>query len=249
VAEADKSKAIDLVISNINREMFSLYRNSGQDYFDDVAAPTGVGQATFNLSGWGLKFFDYDNDGTMDLLLANGHPDLMIEKWSKHPVTYEEPMKLLRNMGKTWSDISAESGPIFSRNLAARGLALGDFDNNGSVDVLVTVNDGAPILLRNNAARGNHWLGVRLIGKRANIDAIGAKLSYGSGQWRRQCCKVGGGSFMSAHDPRIVLGLDQHTKLDWLEVHWPNPSGKIQRFTNLPIDRYITIVEGEGVWK
>jgi len=128
-------------------------------------------------------------------------------------------------------------------------MALGDFDNDGSVDVLVAQNNAGPILLRNNLGRENHWLGVRLIGKKANLDAIGARISYQSGDLKRHQFKVGGGSYLSSHDARMVLGLGQRNKIDWLEVQWPQPSGKTERFMDLPVDRYITIVESEGRWK
>jgi len=108
-------------------------------------------------------------------------------------------------------------------------------------------NDAAPVLLRNNAGRQGHWLGVRLVGQKCNRDAVGARLTYQAGELRRSRMKVGGGSFLSAHDPRIVLGIGSRTKLDWLEVKWPLPSGAVERFTNLPLDRYITIVEGKGI--
>jgi hypothetical protein len=158
-------------------------------------------------------------------------------------------MLLFRNTGKRFQNVSAESGLIFSRPLAGRGLALGDFDNDGSVDVLVTQNNGTPILLRNNAGRQNHWLGVKLVGRKANIDAIGAKVTWRSGDFERHMFKVGGGSYLSSHDPRIVLGVGHRTKVDWLEVKWPQPSGKTERFTDIPTDRYITIIEGEDKWK
>jgi enediyne biosynthesis protein E4 len=200
------------------------------------------------MSGWGLKFFDYDNDGNLDLLLCNGHPDDKVDK-KISGVSYREPMLLFKNDGKNFQNVSAKSGAIFSRPLAGRGLALGDFDNDGSIDLLITQNNSAPILLRNNAGRKNHWLGIKLVGRKANIDAIGARVTYRAGELERHQFKVGGGSYLSSHDPRMVLGLGQQTKLDWLEVKWPQPSGKTERFTNLPIDRYITIVEGEGKWK
>jgi hypothetical protein len=133
--------------------------------------------------------------------------------------------------------------------MSSRGLAIGDFDNDGAVDVLVSVNNGAPLLLRNNAGRQNHWLGIHLIGKKSNPDAVGAKLSYQAGDLKRSRTKVGGGSYLSSHDPRIVLGLGKHEKIDWLEVKWPLPSGATQRFTELPVDRYIKLVEGENKWK
>jgi hypothetical protein len=172
----------------------------------------------------------------------------MVEK-RMQDVTYREPLLLFRNTGGAFKNVSLQSGQAFSKKLAARGLALGDFDNDGAVDVLVAQNDGAPVLLRNNAGRRNHWLGVKLIGRKANIDAIGAKVSYQSGDLLRHQWKVGGGSYLSSHDPRMVLGLGQRAKIDWLEVKWPNPSGKVERYTGLPVDRYIVIEEGQDRWK
>jgi hypothetical protein len=109
------------------------------------------------------------------------------------------------------------------------------------------VNDDAPLLLRNTAAKDNHWLGIKLVGKKSNRDAIGARVTYQAGDLKRSRAKVGGGSYLSSHDPRMVLGLRKQTKIDWVEVKWPEPSGRTERFTGLPIDKYITIVEGEGL--
>jgi hypothetical protein len=247
-ADYDQDGWIDLFEANVDHEMYSLYHNDKNEVFTDVANPNGIGATTRMMSGWGLKFFDYDNDGNIDLLLCNGHPDDEVEKLIEG-VTFREPMLLFRNTGKGFENVSAASGPIFSKPLAGRGLALGDFDNDGAVDVLVTQNNGAPVLLKNNSGRENHWLGLRLVGTKANIDAVGAKVTYESGDLQRHPFKVGGGSYLSAHDPRMVLGIGKRTKIDSLEVEWPQPSGKKERFTNLPIDRYITIVEGTGKWK
>ena len=247
-ADFNNDGFIDLFVTNVDHEMFSLYRNHKDESFDDVGVPSGIGPATMLLSGWGAKFVDYDNDGEMDLIISNGHPDTMVDKRISG-VHYYEPMLLFRNDGKQWKNVSLESGPIFSSPIAGRALALGDFDNDGSVDVLVSVNDGAPVLLRNNAGRQNHWLGVRLVGKKSNIDAIGAQLTYKVGDVVRHRTKVGGGGYLSSHDPRVVLGLGSQPKVDWLEIKWPRPSGKVERFTNVPVDRYITIVEGEEKWK
>ncbi len=239
---------MDLFVANIDHERYSLYQNNRDETFDDQANATAIGAATRLMSGWGLKFFDYDNDGNLDLFLANGNPDDMIETLQKD-VTYREPLMLFHSDGKALRNVSAESGPVFARNLSARGLAVGDFDNDGAVDVLVSVNDGAPLLLRNLAAKDNHWLGIKLVGKKSNRDAIGARVTYQAGDLKRSRTKVGGGSYLSSHDPRIVLGVGQRTKIDWLEVKWPEPSGLTERFTNLPIDKYISITEGDGVKK
>ncbi|MFZ0582833.1 MAG: CRTAC1 family protein [Candidatus Acidiferrales bacterium] len=247
-ADYDQDGWTDLFVANVDQEMFSLYHNHKDESFVDVALPTGIGSTTRLLSGWGLKFFDYDNDGNLDLLLCNGHPDDTVDRRTEE-VKYLEPPLLFQNTGKGFENVSAKSGPIFSTRMAARGMAIGDFNNDGAVDVLIAVNNGAPVLLRNNAGTANHWLGLRLIGKKANIDAVGARVTYQAGGLKRSREKVGGGSYLSSHDPRIVLGLGSQTKIDWLEIKWPQPSGLVQRLTDLPVDRYITIVEGEDYRK
>jgi hypothetical protein len=239
---------MDLFVANIDLEKFSLYQNNRDESFDDQAGATGIAMATRLMSGWGLKFFDYDNDGNLDLFLANGNPDDLIESLHNQ-VKYKEPLMLFHNTGKGFQNVSEQSGPVFAKPLSARGMAIGDFDNDGGVDVLVAVNDDAPVLLRNNVGSQNHWLGVKLVGKKSNPDAIGARITYQSGDLKRSRMKVGGGSYLSSHDPRVVLGMGKLVKIDWLEVKWPQPSGVVERFTDLPIDRYITIVEGEGKWK
>jgi enediyne biosynthesis protein E4 len=246
-ADFNQDGWMDLFVANIDEEIFSLYRNNGEETFDDVAMQQGIGMATRWMSGWGLKFFDYDNDGELDLILANGFPDDLVEEFS-HQVTFKEPLLLFRNDGKSFRNVGTESGPVFSKTFAARGLALGDFNNDGGLDVLISNNDAAPILLRNNLGRQNHWLGLRLVGKKSNVDAIGARVTYQAGDLKRTRMKVGGGSFLSSHDPRLVLGIGKRTKLDWVEVKWPQPSGVVERFENLPVDRYVTIVEGSGKW-
>jgi len=247
-ADYDQDGYMDLFVANLDREMYSLYRNNHDETFDDNAGRTGIAAATRLMSGWGLKFFDFDKDGELDLFLANGNPDDLIEQL-KPQVTYEEPPLLFRNTGKSFENISQQAGPIFAQRLSARGLAVGDFNNDGSIDVLISVNNGAPILLRNNAAPENHWLGVKLVGTKTNPDAVGARITYQAQDLRRTRMKVGGGSYLSDHDPRIVLGIGKRTTIDWLEVTWPQPSGKTERFINLPLDRYITIVEAQGKWK
>ena len=247
-ADYDQYGWMDLFVTNLDHEFYGLYRNEHDESFADRAAPAGVARESQMMSGWGAKFFDYDNDGLLDLLIANGHPDDLIDKITPG-VTYSERLLLFRNTGSGLQNISRDSGSVFSRELSARGLALGDFDNDGTVDVLISVNDGAPLLLRNNAGRQNHWLGLNLVGKKSNSDAIGARITYQAGDLKQSRFKVGGGSYLSSHDPRIVLGLGKRQKIDWLEVRWPLPSGAFQRFVDLPIDRYITIVEGEGSWR
>jgi hypothetical protein len=243
-ADVEQNGWMDLFVANVDHEGYALYHNNKDESFDDIAQPSGMA-VTSMMSGWGLKFFDYNNDGNLDLLIANGHPDTTIERHMEG-VQYTEPLLLFENSGKAWKNVSAQSGEVFSRRFAGRGLALGDFDNDGSVDVLIGINDGPPVLLRNRAGGQNHWVGIRLIGRKANRDAIGARVVYRAGKLQRQVTKVGGGSYLSSHDPRLVLGLGQETQLDWLEVHWPKPSTVVDRFTDLKIDCYTTLIEGQS---
>jgi len=247
-ADFNQDGWMDIFVANIDEEIFALYKNNGDLTFDDVAMPMGIGMPTRWMSGWGLKFFDYDNDGNLDLIVANGFPDDLVEQFSSR-VTFKEQLLLFHNSGKAFQDVSSQSGPAFAKPFSARGLAVGDFNNDGGIDVLISVNDEAPVLLRNEIGKLSHWLGVRLVGKKCNADAVGARIAYQSGDLKRSRFKVGGGSFLSSHDPRVVLGIGSRAKLDWVEITWPQPSGAVERFTNLPIDRYVTLVEGSGKWK
>jgi enediyne biosynthesis protein E4 len=247
-ADFNQDGWMDLFVTNLNHEFYGFYLNRHDETFDDTAGPSGIANATKLMSGWGLKFFDYDNDGNIDLLIANGHPDDLIEKIYDN-VTYREPLLLFHNNGTGLANISRESGPVFSRAMSGRGLALGDFNNDGAVDVLISNNDAAPLLLKNTAGKGNHWLGLSLIGKTCNRDAVGARITWQSGDLKRSMMKIGGGSYLSSHDPRIVLGIGERNRMDWIEVKWPKPSTAVQRYADLPMDRYISLVEGEGKWK
>ncbi|PYU85998.1 MAG: CRTAC1 family protein [Acidobacteria bacterium] len=237
---------MDLFVTNVDQEMYSIYRNNHDLTFDDMAGPMGLGRLTRLMSGWGVKFFDYDNDGNLDLFIANGHPDDKIEAHSSH-VAYKEPLLLFHNDGRSLENVSGLAGPAFSQSFAARGMAVGDFNNDGAVDVLVSVNGGSPVLLKNVSTPENHWLGVRLVGKKSNPDAIGARITWQAGDLKRSKLKVGGGSYLSSHDPREVLGIGKRKKIDSLEIRWPQPSGRTESFTDLAIDRYVTIVEGSGI--
>lgn len=237
----------DLFVANVDQEMFSVYVNNKDETFRDAAHAEGVAQATRLLSGWGLKYFDYDNDGNVDLFLANGHPDDMIDNYSLQ-VHYKEPL-LLFHQGPDGRlhNISDTAGPVFKKMFPARGLAVGDYDNDGSVDVLIANNGGAPVLLKNNAAKGNNWLGIKLEGVACNRDAIGAQIFWTAGGKKRHRMKNSGGSYLSSHDPREVLGIGKAAKIDELEIRWPAPSKHVDRLKDVPVNCYIRIVEGKGI--
>ncbi|MCX6626615.1 MAG: CRTAC1 family protein [Candidatus Solibacter sp.] len=235
----------DLFVANLDREMGALYRNTGFGVFDDLSFSSELGLATYYLSGWGLKFFDFDNDGAIDLLLSHGHPDDMVSEYSPR-VKYEEPLLLFQQQSGQFRNISARAGPVFQSAFAARGLAAGDYNNDGRVDALVGINGGAPLLLKNNAGMGNHWIGVKLRGVKANRDGVGAKITWSAGGVTRSRLKTAGGSYLSAHDPREVLGLGPAEKLEWIDVQWPQPANRRERFAGFAVDRYVTLTEGEG---
>jgi hypothetical protein len=237
----------DLFVANVDQEMFSVYRNNKDETFHDVSHMDGVAQATRLLSGWGLKYFDYDNDGAVDLFLANGHPDDMIDHYSSQ-VRYKEPLLLFhqREDGK-FDNVSSQAGPTFQNAYAARGLAVGDFNNDGALDVLIANNGGPPLLLKNNAARGNNWVGLKLEGVTCNRDAIGARIYWTAAGKKRFRLKNNGGSYLSSHDLREVLGVGHASSIDEIEIHWPAPSRQIDRIRNVPMNRYLRVLEGKGI--
>jgi hypothetical protein len=235
----------DLFVANIDQELFSLYHNEKDLTFTDQAGE--IGQATRLLSGWGLKFFDFDNDGDPDLFLANGHPDDMVETQASR-VKYKEPLVLFENINGKFKNISAQSGDVFKKDFPARGAAFGDFDNDGLIDFLVINNGEAPVLIRNQGGSGNNWIGLNLVaGKGSNPAAVGAIITWTAGGVKRSRLKTSGGSYLASHDPREVLGIGKAEKLDSLEIKWP--SGKVDKLANLPINQYIKVVEGESMAK
>ena len=234
----------DLFVANIDQEFFSLYRNQKELTFNDE--PGEIAPSTQLLSGWGLKFFDYDNDGDPDLFLANGHPDDMVETKSSR-VKYKEPLLLFENTEKGYRNVSARSGAVFNRNFPARGLSVGDYDNDGDADVLVSNNGDAPLLLRNEGGNKNNWLGLQLVATKSNPAAVGAVISWQGGGVRRSRLKTAGGSYLASHDPREVLGLGAASKVESVEIRWP--SGVVDKLSNLTAGIYLKVVEGQGVVK
>jgi hypothetical protein len=232
----------DLFVANIDVELFSLYHNQKHLTFSET--PGEIAKYTRNLSGWGLKFFDYDDDGDPDLILANGYPDDMVGLVSSR-TTYREPLLMFKNRGGVFHNVSGESGPVFQKMFPARGLAVGDYDNDGYLDVLVCNNGEAPVLLHNEGDHRNHWVGVQLVATASNPASAGAVLSWTAGGVTKRRLKTAGGSFMSSHDPREILGMGSATKMDSIEVRWP--SGRVDRVESPPTDSYIRIVEGKGL--
>ncbi len=240
-ADFDNDGWQDLFVANIDQELFSLYHNEKDLSFTDQAGE--IGQATRLLSGWGLKFIDYDNDGDPDLFLANGHPDDMVEVQMTR-VKYKEPLMLFENLNGKFKNVSARAGEVFQKDFPARGTATGDYDNDGDLDLLVINNGAAPLLLRNEGGSKNNWLGLQLAATKSNPLGVGALITWTAGGVKRSRYKTSGGSYLASHDPREILGLGKAAKVDSVEIKWP--SGKVDRLTNLPVNKYLKVVEGEN---
>jgi hypothetical protein len=228
----------DLFVANISREMYSLYRNKGDNTFEDVAGATGIAMATIMDTGWGIRFFDFDLDGWPDIIMANGHPDDLIESISSS-LRYKEPLILFHNNGHGFDDVTALGGPAFAARYPARGLAVGDLDNDGRPDVVIVNNGGAPVILHNILQNGNHWLGLNLTGL-----AVGANVTWSAGGVKHSLFHRGGGSYLSSSDPRDLLGLGRSEYADWIEIKWPGAVGRTDRFEHVEGGRYYSLAAG-----
>jgi hypothetical protein len=213
--------------------------------FDDATVRSKIGFATFHLSGFGVRFFDYDNDGARDLFIANGHVLDNIQLYNAD-VRYAEPKLMFRNIGKgNFENVSDQLGPDLRLPRVSRGVAVGDFDNDGDLDILINNNGQAPQLLRNDGGNANHWLQILFIGVKSNRDGVGARVKVIAGDLVQYDQKKGGMSYQSAQDPRLHFGLGTRTNIDSIEIIWP--SGIVTRLPNLKSDQIIAVKEGVGL--
>ncbi len=244
-ADYDGNGWMDLYVTHLNFELDRLYRNNGDDTFDDATDRSQIGGQIILFSGFGTRFFDYDNDGRVDLFVANGHILDNIHLFHDN-VTYAEPNLMFRNVGEgRFDNVSDQLGPEFSLPRVSRGAALGDYDNDGDLDILISNNGQAPQLLRNDGGNMNHWLAVYLRGTRSNRDGIGARLKMVAGELTQVSDAKGGMSYQAAQDPRVYLGLGVHQNVDSLEITWP--SGTVDRLENVAANQIITVQEGVGI--
>ncbi|MCI0420296.1 MAG: CRTAC1 family protein, partial [Acidobacteria bacterium] len=243
-ADYNRNGWLDVFKTNFSEETPNLYHNRRKAFFHDVVYSAGIAKNT-RLVGWGCGFFDPDNDGWPDLFYCNGHvyPELAR---SDLEVQYLQPRMLFRNLRNgRFEDVSAQAGPPIQLPSNGRGCAFGDFDNDGDLDIVINNMNDVPSLLRCDRKNRNHWIKVRLVGTRSNRSGIGARMKCVTGSLVQIDEVRSGGSYLSHNDLRIHFGLGMAEKVDLLEIRWP--SGQIDSFRNLAVDRIVVAKEGARV--
>ena len=236
---------MDILVIHLDYEHARLYRNLRNGSFEDSTFAAKLGYATWNYSGFGTRFIDYDNDGSRDIVIANGHILDNIRLY--HAGTaYAEPKLVFKNDGRgVFENVSGRLGPNIEAPRVSRGLAAADFDNDGDLDLLVSNNGQAPLLLRNDGGNRNHWLEIHLSGVRSNRDGVGARVKVVAGGLVSYDEVKGGMSYQSAQDLRLHFGLGARARVDSIEVRWP--SGIVDRIADIASDRTIAVKEGAGI--
>jgi hypothetical protein len=241
--DLDGDGYLEIFVANFSGETNALFHNDGEGLFTEITNKLGLGTISLPMSGFGSRFFDYNNDGLVDLFVHNGHPFEPINKLVPG-TTYKERPFLFENTTRGFREVAAEHGTALKKLCAGRGLAVGDIDNDGDSDLLLMNVGDPPVLLRNDGGNANHWLGINLVGAKSNRDAVGAKVTVMSGGRRRGKQRLGGTSYCSASDPRLLFGLGSSTMIDGIEVEWP--SGEISNLKNVRANQYLTIKESSA---
>src|SRR5215218_1078585 len=233
----------DIFVTNFSQQTNAFWHNRGDGTFNETTYELGLGKVSLPVSGFGTRFLDYNNDGLVDLFVLNGHPFEPIQKVFPE-TTYAEPPFLFENTGKGFREVAAEHGAALKKSYLGRGLAVGDFDNDGDSDLLLMNAGEPPVLLKNEGGNRNNWLGLRLVGSKSNRDAVGARVMIKVGAARRVKQALGGASYLSASDTRLLWGLGSAAKVDEVEVRWP--SGSVSRLKDVAANRYIVVREEEA---
>jgi hypothetical protein len=211
----------------------------------DISYQLGIAEVSVPFLSWGDAFIDYDNDGWKDLLMDDGHVYPEADKYAWGTSWAERPMLFHNLDGKKFEPVPAVEGTGLADVIAGRGMAVGDLFNDGKIDAVINVMDGHPVLLRNVNADHNHWLELKLVGgSKSPRDAVGSTVYVTANGIKQRGDVISGGSYMSSNDLRPHFGLGQTTKLDDIEIHWPD--GKVEHFTVPGVDRIVTLTEGTG---
>ena len=241
----DRSGRPHLLVGNFSNQMLGLYHNEGKGLFVDEAPQSAVGRASLLMLAFGVFFFDYDFDGYLDILAANGHIEEEIGR-VQPKVSYKEPPLLFHNLGKRkFENAGTRMGAEFNRPIVARGAAYADIDKDGDLDVLFTSNHGPAYLFRNDGGNKNKWLCVRTVGTKSNKNGIGAVLRLESASGKQWSTVRSGSSYCSQSDLAVTFGLGNDSQATALEIEWP--SGQKQRLTNIAANQFITVEEGKGI--
>ena len=233
----------DLYMTHLDFEFDRLYRNGRDGTFLDATFEDGIGYKTFDVSGFGTRFVDYDNDGWRDLFVANGHVLDNIELFHEG-TRYEEQKLVFRNIEGNFEESGERLGEAIARPRVSRAAAFADYDNDGDIDVLVANNGQELQLLRNDGGNQGNWLQVALVGQHSNRDGVGARVTARAGGFSVVAERTGGGSYQSAHDPRLHFGLGDRTQVERVEVAWP--SGQVDRLDRVGANRVLVVREGES---
>jgi hypothetical protein len=239
-ADYDNDGLPDLLITDLGNQAYALYKNNGDGTFTYTTYASGLADITRPHSGWGFRFMDVDNDGWKDLLIAQGHDMDNVELTTPN-LRYSEPPILIRNTEGKFADISRSGGSVFNEPWVGRGMALGDIDNDGRLDAVITTNDGAVHILRNETITRNHWLILKLVGHRSNRDAIGAEVKLTTSKGIQFQTVTTAGSYLSSSDKRVHFGLGAEGVAEKVEIRWP--SGIVQALEAVPADQILQVDE------
>jgi hypothetical protein len=252
VGDYENNGRLDVLSTTFSDDYDILFRNDGHGVFTDVSARTGVAAPTMPFVGFGDAFFDYDNDGWKDLIIANGHVYPQADQHPEWGTTYAQRPLLFHNDKHGHFDlVPAVTGSGLATVSVGRGLVVGDLFNNGKIDVVIANMDQSPVLLHNISDDNHHWLELRLIGgPKSPRDATGATVYLTVGGLRQRADVLSGGSYLSSSDPRLHFGLGNATSIDGMEIHWP--SGYVEHLTPAELaaikpDRILTVTEAKGV--
>jgi hypothetical protein len=243
----DGDGRLDLIVTNHEFESTSLFRNLGKGLFAETTSESGVGPPTLPLVGFGVALFDYDNDGRLDVAIANGH---VIDNTAMFRAgsTHAQRRLLFHNAGnRKFMEVARQSGPGFAVDRVGRALMVGDLDNDGDLDILVTNNGQPADLLRNDGRERGNALIVKTVGKQSNRDGIGARLRLTAGATTQVREVKAGSSYLGQNDSRVHFGLGTVNIVDRLDILWP--SGRMESLQQLPVNAIMTVVEGEGLTK